>query len=244
MSRLLAHENSVEVLHMKGSLGLLALGLGSFFLGAYVAAAPPPGGYHLIKKVSFGAAEGGGEYFDYITVDTAARRVYLSHGTEFKVVDADNFSVVGTITGGFKRNHGVALVPELGKGFISDGDLGAAVMFDLKTLKTIGQVKAEADADSILYDPVSKHVFTFNGSSKNSTVIDPAKESVLATISLGGAPEQAVADGKGMIYDNLEDTNEVIAIDTRTNTVKSRWPVAPAGQAVYIVMDGQRRRLC
>jgi YVTN family beta-propeller protein len=220
-----------------------AAGLCSLILGAYLFAAPPGGGYHLIKKVSLGAAEGGGEYFDYINVDVPARRVYLSHGTEFKVIDADNFSVVGTITGGFKRNHGIALVPELNRGFISDGELGAAVIVDLKTFKTTGQVKADKDADSIIYDPASKHVFTFNGSSKNSTVIDPAKGTVITTISLGGAPEQAVADGKGMIYNNLEDTNEVIAIDTRTNTVKSRWPVAPAGQPVSIAMDRQRRRL-
>src|SRR5712691_346922 len=229
---------------MKGST-LIGLAVGLCFVGlcAYLIAAPPGSGYHLLKKIPLGAAEGGGEYFDYINVDAAARRVYLSHGTEFKVVDADNFSVVGTIAGGFKRNHGIALVPELNRGFISDGDLGQAVIVDLKTLKTTGQVKAEKDADSIIYDPASKHVFTFNGFPKNSTVIDPAKGTVLATISLGGAPEQAVADGKGMIYDNLEDTNEVIAIDTRTNTVKSRWPVAPAGQPVAIAMDRQRRRL-
>jgi YVTN family beta-propeller protein len=208
-----------------------------------IAAGPAAPGYHLLRKISLGAAPGGGEYFDYINVDTAARRVYLSHGTEFKVVDADNFSVVGTITGDFKRNHGIALVPELNRGFISDGDLGQAVIVDLKTFKTIGQIKAEPDADSIIYDPASKRVFTFNWTSKNSTVIDPAKGSVLATIPLGGAPEQAVADGKGMIYDNLEDTNEVIAIDSRSMTVKSRWPVAPAGQPVAITMDRQHRRL-
>src|SRR5882672_12968645 len=168
---------------MKGStLNCLAAGLCLLGLCVLSIAAPAGGGYHLIKKVSFGAAEGGGEYFDYITVDSAARRVYLSHGTEFKVLDADNYSVVGTITGGFKRNHGVALVPQLGKGFISDGDLGAAVMFDLKTLKTTGQVKAEKDADSIFYDPASKHIFTFNGASKNSTVIDPGKGTVITTI--------------------------------------------------------------
>src|SRR5437667_9156812 len=117
-------------------VGRLVLGLCLLLLGAYALAAAPSGKYHLLKKIPLGAAEGGGEYFDYITVDSAARRVYLSHGTEFKVLDADNFNIVGTITGGFKRNHGVALVPELGKGFISDGDLGAAVVFDLKTLKT------------------------------------------------------------------------------------------------------------
>jgi hypothetical protein len=228
---------------MKGSkLRRLGAGLCVLGIGAYLIAAPPVGGYHLLKKVPLGAAPGSDEYFDYITVDAAARRVYMSHGTEVKVLDADNFSVAGTISGDFKRNHGVAVVPELNRGFISDGGLGEALMFDLKTLKITGRVKAE-DADSIYYDTVSKHVFTFNGGAKNSTVIDPAKATVVATIPLGGAPEQAVADGKGMFYDVLQDTNEVVAIDTRTNTVKARWPVAPAGAPTSITMDRQRRRL-
>ena len=221
----------------------LVAGLCVLWLGVHVAAAPPAGGYRLLKKIPLGAAEGGGEYFDYITVDAAARRVYLSHGTEFKVLDADNFSVVGTIAGGFKRNHGIALVPELNRGFISDGDLGQAVIVDLKTLKTAGQVKAEKDADYILYEPVSKHIFTFNGASKSSTVIDPAKGAVLATIQLPGQPEQAVSDGKGMIYDNIETTNEVVAVDSRTLEIKSHWPVAPGGQPVSIAMDREHRRL-
>jgi len=233
-----------EIFAMKPfHIGLASVGLCTLCLGVYLFAATGLSGYHLIKKVPFGAAEGGGEYFDYITVDSAARRVYLSHGTEVKVVDADKFTEVGTIAGGFKRNHGVALVPELGKGFISDGELGAAVMFDLKTLKITGRVKAQDDADSILYDPASKRILTFNGDSKNSTVIDPASGTVVATIPLGGAPEQAVADGKGMIYNDLQSTNEVVAIDTRTNTVKSRWPVAPAGAPTTIAMDRQHRRL-
>jgi DNA-binding beta-propeller fold protein YncE len=200
------------------------------------------GAYHLLKKISLGAAEGGGEYFDYITFDAAARRVYLAHGTEVKVVDADSGSVIGTITG-LKRDHGVALVPELGRGFITDGDAKQVVMFDMKTLKTTGQVKGEADADSILYEPVSKRIFVFNGEPKSCTVIDPANGEVVATLALGGAPEQAVADGKGMIYDNLEDTNEVIAINSRTLKIESRWPVAPAGQPVSMAMDRAHRRL-
>jgi len=228
---------------MKGSNpGRLAVCLCFLWAGAYVVATPPAGGYHLLKRIPLGAAEGGGEYFDYITVDAAARRVYLSHGTEVRVLDADSAAVVGNITG-LKRDHGVALVPELGRGFISDGDAGQVVIFDLKTLKTIGQVKADADADSIIYDPASKRIFVFNGEPKSSTVIDPAKGTVVATISLGGAPGQAVADGKGMIYGNLEDTNEVIAIDSRTLQIKARWPVAPAGQPVSMAMDRQHRRL-
>jgi len=212
-------------------------------LGICALAAGSLSGYHLIKKVSLGAVPGDIEYFDYITVDAAARRVYLSHGTEFKVIDADKFTVVGTISGDFKRDHGIALVPELNRGFITDGTLGQALIVDLKTLKITGRVKAEDDADSVLYDAASKRVFTFNGSSKNSTVIDPAKGAVVGTIALGGAPEQAVADGKGMIYNVLQSTNEVVAIDARAMTVKSRWPVAPSGAPTTIAMDREHRRL-
>ena len=209
---------------------------------AYVFGFQPAGGYHLLQKIPFEAAAGGGEYFDYITFDAAARRVYLSHGTEVKVVDADSGRVVGNITG-LKRDHGIALVPELGRGFISDGTTGQAVIFDLKTLKTIGHVKAAKDADSILYDPASKRIFVFSGTPKICTVIDPKKRRVVATLALGGAPEQAVADGKGMIYDNLEDKNEVIAIDSNALRIVARWPVAPAGQPVSIAMDREHRRL-
>jgi DNA-binding beta-propeller fold protein YncE len=200
------------------------------------------GRYHLLKTIPLGGAAGGGEYFDYITFDAAAGRVYLSHGTEIKVLDADTGAVVGTISG-LKRDHGVALVPELGRGFITDGDAKQIVIFEMKTLKTIGQIKGEADADSILYDSVSKRIFVFNGQPQSCTVIDPAKGEVVATIALGGAPEQAVADGKGMIFDNLESTNEVIAIDSRTLQIKARWPVTPAGQPVSMAMDRVHRRL-
>jgi len=226
---------------MKGCrLGRMAVGMCILLSGAYVLGA---GGYHLLKKVPLGAAPGGGEYFDYITVDSAARRVYLSHGTEIQVLDADSHAVMGTITGGFKRNHGVALVPELGRGFITDGGLEKVIMFDMKTLKTTGEAKADKDADFIMYDPVSKHVFAFNGEAHNSTVIDPASASVIATLPLPGLPEQAVSDGKGMIYDNIESTNEVVAFDSRTLQIKSHWPVAPGGQPVSIAMDREHRRL-
>ena len=220
------------------AFGLLICGA----LAATALAFQAKGGYHLLRKVSLGAAEGGGEYFDYIAFDAASRRVYLSHGTEFKVLNADTDAVIGTVTG-LKRDHGVALVPELGRGFITDGDAGQVVIFDLKTLKTVGQVKADRDADSILYDPVSKRIFCFNGEPNSATVIDPAKGEVISTLQLGGAPEQAVADGKGMIYNNLEDKGEVIAIDSRTLQITARWPVAPAMQPVSIAMDRQHRRL-
>jgi YVTN family beta-propeller protein len=202
----------------------------------------PAGGYHLLRKVPLGAAPGGGEYFDYITFDAAARRLYLSHGTEVKVLDSDTDKVLGDISG-LKRDHGVAIVPELGRGFISDGDAGEVVVFDLKTLKITGQIKTDKDSDSILYDAASKRIFCFNGEPNSVSVIDPANAKVISTIPLSGAPEQAVADGKGMIFDNLEDKNEVIAIDSRTLKITARWPVAPAGQPVSIAMDRQSRRL-
>ena len=220
----------------------LAGGACCLLLGASVFGFQAAGGYHLLRKVSLGAAPGGGEYFDYITFDAAARRVYLSHGTEIKVLDADSDKVIGTIAG-LKRDHGVALVPDLGRGFISDGDAAEVVIFDLKTLHTLGHVKTDKDSDSILYDPASKRIFCFNGEPNSVTVIDPANGKVISTLALGGAPEQAVADGKGMIYDNLEDKNEVVAIDSRTLKIMARWPVAPAGQPVSIAMDRQSRRL-
>ena len=224
----------------------LALVASVVLFAGYALASPPAAGYHLIKKVSFGAAPGVGatrEYFDYVVVDPAARRVYLSHGTEIIVVSADTGAKIGTVTGDWKRVHGVALVPALNRGFITDGDAGLIYMFDLKTLKVTKTIKGEDDADWILYDPASKLVFAFNGSSKSSTVIDPAKGEVVKSISLGGAPEQAVSDGKGMIYDTLQSMNEIVAIDTKSLTVKSRFPVAPSGQPTSITMDRKTRRL-
>jgi DNA-binding beta-propeller fold protein YncE len=219
-------------------------GVCTFFVlcGVAAVAAPPASGYHLLKKVPLPKAAGGGEYFDYVTVDADARRVYISHGAEVDVLDADNFSVVGTISG-LKKCHGVAVVPELGKGFITDGDAESVVVFDTKSLKKTGEIKSYPDTDAIIYDPASKLIFTFNGDSKNSTIIDPAKETVVKTLDLGGAPEQAVPDGKGLIYDNIADKNEVVVIDTHSLTIKARWKVAPAGEPVAITLDSKNKRL-
>jgi hypothetical protein len=198
--------------------------------------------YHLANTVKFSAAPGGREYFDYITFDPDSRRLFLSHGTEVVVVNADSGKEEGKISG-LKQSHGVAVVPEAGRGFISDGVQGKAIIFDLKTLKVVGEATAAPDADCIIYDPASKHVFTFNGDSKSATAIDPATGKDVGTVDLGGGPEFAVADGHGMIYNNLEDKSEVLAIDSRNLTVKSRWPIAPAGAPAPIAMDREHRRL-
>lgn len=198
--------------------------------------------YHLVNTYKFGAAPGGREYFDYMTFDPESNRLYLSHGTEVLVVNAHTGKEEGKISG-LKSSHGVAVVPDVGRGFISDGEQGKAIIFDLKTLKMVGEANAAPDADCILYDPASKRVFTFNGDSHSAIAIDPATGKDVGTIDLGGAPEFAVADGQGMIYNNLEDKSEVLAIDSRTLKVKSHWPIAPAGAPAPIAMDRAHRRL-
>lgn len=226
------------------SKGTLAAMLCSLFLAFPLLGNEQLGGYHLLKTVPLGSAAKGAqrEYFDYITVDASARRVYLSHGTEVMVVDADTNAVIGTVPG-LKLAHGTLLLKERGRGFISDGGSDRVVMFDLNNLKTAGEIKTGGNPDCIMYDSASKHVFTFNGRSKDATVIDPATATVLATVPMGGRAEFAAADGKGMIYDNIEDTNEVVALDSRTLKIKDRWPLAPAGTPTAMAMDVEHRRL-
>lgn len=220
---------------------LLAGGL-CLLMGAWGFAFQGLGGYHLLKKVSYRAAPGGSEYFDYITFDPSSGRAYLSHGTEVLVVNGDTGALIGKISG-LQRCHGIAIVHAVGRGYVSDGEAAQVVVFDLKTLKTVARVKAKPDADSILYDPASKHVFVFEGDSMNATVIDPATNGVIGEIPLGGSPEQAVSDERGMIYDNLEDKGQVIAIDSITLKITARYSTAPAMQPVSMAMDRAHRRL-
>ena len=220
------------------AVGVLLMLLGVVFLAMAAAS-----GYHLLKKYTFGVAEGSTrEYFDYVTVDSAARRVYLSHGTEIKVLDADSGALVGNITG-LKQDHGVAIASEFGRGFISDGAQGKVIIFDLQTLKVLGEAKADKDADCVIYDSSSKRVFVMDGDPHNSTVIDAKSGSLVGTIDLGGGPEFAVADGKGTVYINLEDKSELVAVDSTTLKIKSRWPLAPAGAPTALAIDVAHHRL-
>ncbi len=236
-------------------LGRIAAGLsfalfGACFLsGSYAQPKPAAAGYHLLKTISLPDAPGGAEYYDYITIDPAARRVYVSHGTEVVILNADDYSVAGKIEG-LSRCHGVAIARDLGKGFITDGDsregatVQEVVIFDLKTLKVTGRVKTgQLDTDAIIYEPFTKHVFTFNGDSHNTTVIDPEKQSVITTIDLVGKVEFPAVDGKGMLYDNNPEKNDIVAIDARTNTIKARFPTAPAGNPTSMAIDRKTRRL-
>ena len=202
------------------------------------AAPAPDGGYRLIKSYPL-KGEGG---WDSITLDPSSRRLYLSHTTQVHVVDADTGTWIADI-GNLQLAHGTVLIKELDRGFISDGGADHVVIFSLQTLQTIGEVKTGGNPDCIIYDPVSQHVFTFNGRTHNSTVINPADGSVVATIPMGGRPEFAVADGQGTIYVNIRDTNEVAALDSHTLLIKSRWPIAPAAMPTAITMDEQHRLL-
>lgn len=211
--------------------------------GTYARPKPATSSYHLVKTIPLPPAPGNIEYFDYITIDPDARRVYVSHGTEVVVLNADDYTVVGNI-GGLKRSHGVVLVKSLNKGFITDGDAQKVVIFDMKTMKVTGEVATnQPDTDSLIYEPVTKRIFTFNGNSHNMTAIDPVKESVIKTLDLVGGVEFPAVDGKGMIYDNNEEKNDVVAIDARTIEIKARYPGAPAGQLVAMAMDQKNRRL-
>jgi YVTN family beta-propeller protein len=227
---------------MKGPRLVLVLCGAAAWCGTLLPANPSGGGYHLLTKYDLGAAPGGKEYWDYMSFDPSSRRLYISHNTEVKVVEADTGKIVGSIAD-LKRVHGIALVPHLGKGFISDGGADEAVVFDLKTLNVTGHIKTGGNPDCIIYDPAAKHIFTMNGKTNNASVIDPANDTVVATIDMGGRPEYAVSDGHGTIYDNIEDKNEVVALDSRANTVKSRWPIAPAEEATAMDMDLEHHRL-
>jgi DNA-binding beta-propeller fold protein YncE len=195
-------------------------------------------GYHVVKTYKVGG-DGG---WDYLALDGASRRLFLSRGTHVMVIDADSGKPVGDIpdTPGV---HGIAFAPELGRGFTSNGREGTVTIFDLKTLKPITKVKVGENPDAILYDPASKRVFTFNGRSHDSTAIDAATGKVVGTIPLEGKPEFAVSDGKGEIFNNLEDKSQLVAIDSAKLEVKSRWPLAPCESPSGLAIDREHRRL-
>lgn len=205
---------------------------------AAVALAATGSGYHVVTTYKLGG-DGG---WDYLTADAGARRVYISRGTHVIVMDADSGKSVGDIadTPGV---HGIALAPELGRGFTSNGREGTVSIFDIKTLATSGKVKVGDNPDAILYDPATKRVFTFNGRSQDSTAIDAASGKVLGTIKLGGKPEFAASDAKGGVFVNIEDKSELVAIDPNKLEVKSRWPLAPCTEPSGLAIDRKNRRL-
>jgi len=217
------------------SMWLLAALFVSLFAIFSTAADP---GYHVIKTYKLGG-EGG---WDYLNLDSSSRRLYISRATHVIVIDADSGKPVGDIpdTPGV---HGIALAPELGRGFVSNGREGTVTIFDIQTLKLITKVKVGDNPDAILYDSATKRVFTFNGKSQDSTALDAAKGTVLGTIKLEGKPEFAASDGKGEIFVNIEDKSQLDAIDPAKLEVKSRWPLAPCEEPSGLSIDREHRRL-
>jgi DNA-binding beta-propeller fold protein YncE len=208
----------------------------SVLLVLFVAASPT--GYHVTGEIRIGG-EGG---WDYLTADSAARRLYVSHATHVVVVNLDTNKVVGDIpdTPGV---HGIAIAPELNRGFISNGRGNDVTIFDLKTLKATGTAAAGENPDSIRYDSVSGRVFAFNGRSKNATAIDAKSGNVVATIALPGKPEFSIADGKGKVYVNIEDTNEIAEIDAAKAIMTKKYSLSPCEGPTGLAFDAKDRRL-
>jgi len=195
--------------------------------------------YQLDKKISV-PGDGG---WDYLAIDQINRRLYVSHGTSVNVIDLNTETVIGDIKG-MTGVHGIAIANEFGKGFISDGKANAVVVFDLKTFNKISTISITGkDPDAITYDPFSKRIFAFNGDSKDAAVIDPVSLKQIGSVDLGGGPEFAVADGKGKIYNNLEDKNSLNVIDTKALKVTGNYPLSPCGGPTGLALDKGNQRL-
>src|SRR5271169_1458201 len=221
-----------------GGAPLKTLASFALLLSFFVASAPAADSYHVTKKIPL-AGQGS---WDYLSVDEGARRLYVSHGTQVEVLDVDSGAIVGKIekTPGV---HGIAIAPELSRGFVSNGQSSTVTIFDLKTLKPIADVPTGKKPDGIIYDPATKRVFAFNGGSNSATAIDAATGKVAGTIDLKGGPEFAAADGQGFVYNNLEDENLVLKINANKLTVDQRWPTAPCSSPSSMAIDRANHRL-
>src|SRR5437870_7629505 len=196
--------------------------------------------YKFLNEIPIGG-EGG---WDYVTVDAAARRLYLSHATKVVVVDLTKNAIIGEI-GDTPGVHGFIAAPELERGFSSNGKESKASFVDLRTLRTISKIETGANPDALVYEPVRGEVYFFNHSGNSATVINAKTPSVVTTIALGGSPEFAAVDGAaGRVYCNIEDKSEVAVIDTTKHQVVGRWPLAPGTEPTGMAFDREHHRLC
>ena len=215
------------------------LGTVSFTLVTCASSLAADGVYRFSKEIPVGG-EGG---WDYLSIDPAGRRLYVSHATKVVVIDIDTDKIVGEIadTPGV---HGLAPAPELQRGFTSNGRENKSSVVNLKTLQTITKVDTDQGPDGMLYDPGKQEAYMFNGRGRSATVIDAKSPKVIATIPLGGRPESAAVDPEaGRVYDNLEDQNQVVAIDTSTHSVVNRWSISPGEEPAGIAIDVAHHRL-
>ncbi len=223
---------------MKRLQQLFLLGTGVTLVTLMMVTSVWAAGYHVIQTYKLGG-DGG---WDYLTFDKASNRLFISRSTHVIVMDADSGKVVGDIpdTPGV---HGIALAPEFGRGFVSNGRDNSVTVFDLSNLKALSKIKVGENPDAILYDPASKRVFTFNGKSHDVTAIDAAKGAVVGTIKVDGKPEFAASDEKGEIFVNIEDKSELMALDPNKLQVRARWPLAPCEEPSGLAIDRKNRRL-
>lgn len=197
------------------------------------------GEYHVVDRIQVGGAGG----WDYLEPDVVARRLYITHEDHVVVIDMDSLKVVGDVPD-CPGMGGVALAPELNRGYTGNGDDDTVTVFALDTLKAVGRWKATGKRpNQIIYEPATKRVFTFNSTGRNITAFDAVTGAVLGTIAVDGRTEFPAFDGRGMIYDSIEDKATVIAIDARTLEVTATYPLAPHAQPAGTVMDPQTRRI-
>jgi DNA-binding beta-propeller fold protein YncE len=227
--------------HSRAVMAAVVFGVAaaSFLLVDLAQAAPGASGYHVVKTIPIG----GNGRWDYCVVDSAARRLYVSHGTHVVVLDADSGALVGDIPNTLGV-HGVALAPDLGRGFITAGRANTIIIFDLKTLKTLGTVKSGGmNPDAVYYDAGSKRVFAFNGQSANAIAINASDGKVAGTIPVGGKPEFAAGDDQGHVFVNIEDKSQLLVIDVQKLSVIHRWPLAGCKEPSGLAFDQRNRRL-
>jgi DNA-binding beta-propeller fold protein YncE len=208
-------------------------------LSIVTASAACAGEYHLLKEIPVGG-DGG---WDYLSVDSAAHRLYVSHATKVMVVDLEKDSLVGEITN-TPGVHGLAPAPDLGRGFVSCGREDKCAIVDLKTLQIISKVDTGKNPDAMLYDPARQEIYMFNHTGGSATVIDAKAGKVIATVPLDGKVEFGAVDTKAeRVFVNLEDKSELVAIDTKKHEVVNRWPIAPGEEASGLAFDVKNHRL-
>ncbi len=205
---------------------------------ATVVLAQSPSMYRITHTYLLGG-DGG---WDYIIPDPPNHRLFIARQNRLMIVDEDDGRLTGEVTG-INGAHGTAVAYGTGHGFATSGNDQSVVMFDLKTLKTLGRIPAAEDADAIVFDGASNRVLTLNGDAHSSTVIDAKTGTLITNIPLGGKPENGVSAGDGKVYANITDTSEVVEIDAKTATVTRRWPTAPCKQPVPMAIDKANHRL-
>jgi YVTN family beta-propeller protein len=212
--------------------------LASLFLGTAAPAKEAPA-YRITKTIPLGAPD----RWDYVVFDQDSGRVFVAHGDRVSVVDGKTGAIIGAVEGMAGGTHGTGIATALGRGYTDDGRNGVAVAFDLKTLKPLATIKAQPDADGIVFDAASGHIFVIDGDSAKVTVIDPKTNTVVATIDGGAGLEAAIADDKGKLYVDGAQNSEIVRIDTAANTADAHWPIANCKSPHGIAMDRAGRRL-